>query len=272
MGSMTDRFSQFPRYLAERAKTITLAGVPAMAAIPDGGGRAPAVVWLHGRTASKELDPGRYLRWLRAGMAAVALDLPGHGERLDAAMQEPARTLDVMEGMLGELDGAVAALRDVPGIDAARLAIGGMSLGGMVTLRRLCDRHAFLAASVEGTCGWLEGMYFPAEFGLPVKPWPVDHPRERVRRLDPRGHLDGWAPVPMLVLHSEADEMVPWEVQRRFVEELRGKYGIGGAELAVKTWATTGAPREHIGFGKYSNDAKNLQTEFFARALGAAQG
>ena len=76
----------------------------------------------------------------------------------------------------------------------------------------------------------------------------------------------------MLVLHSEADEMVPWEVQRRFVEELRGKYPAGGPELTVKTWATTGAPREHIGFGKFSNDAKNLQTEFFARALGLVQG
>ena len=191
---------------------------------------------------------------------------------VDAAMQEPARTLDVLEQVLGEIDAVVAALRDVPGIDAGRLAIGGMSLGGMVTLRRLCDRHGFLAASVEGTCGWLEGMYFPAEHGLAVKPWPVDHPRERVRRLDPRGHLAGWAPIPMLVLHSEADEMVPWEVQRRFVEELRGRYAEGGPELVVKTWATTGAPREHIGFGKFSNDAKNLQTEFFARALGAVQG
>jgi len=34
---------------------------------------------MHGRTANKELDPGRYLRLIRAGIAVCAIDLPGHG-------------------------------------------------------------------------------------------------------------------------------------------------------------------------------------------------
>jgi dienelactone hydrolase len=269
---MEERFAEFPKYLSERARRMTLGGVPAMVALPDeaANGPVPAVLWLHGRTASKEMDPGRYLRWVRAGFAAVAVDLPGHGERLDTAMQEPARTLDVLEQMLGEIDGVVAALRDVAGIDTARLGIGGMSLGGMVTLRRLCDPHTFKAASVEGTCGWLEGLYFPAEFGLAVRPWIVDHPRERVRRLEALGHVKAMKTLPMLVLHSEADEMVPWEAQHRYVEALRRQYVASGASadlVRVKTWPTTGAPREHIGFGTKSNEVKNLQTEFFAGAF-----
>lgn len=269
---MEERFAEFPKYLSERARRVTLGGVPAMVALPDeaASGPVPAVLWLHGRTASKEMDPGRYLRWVRAGFAAVAVDLPGHGERLDLSMQQPSRTLDVLERMLGEIDGVVEGTRGVAGIDAARLGIGGMSLGGMVTLRRLCDPHPFKAASVEGTCGWLEGMYFPAEFGFAVRPWIVDHPRERVQRLEAMSHLNAMKPVPMLVLHSEADEMVPWEAQQRYVDALRVHYTANGVDadlVRVKTWLTTGAPREHIGFGTKSNEAKNLQTEFFSESL-----
>jgi uncharacterized protein len=270
---MDDRFKEFPKYLAERARRLTLGNAPAMVAMPDlaPGQTVPAVLWLHGRTANKEMDPGRYMRWLRAGIAAVAIDLPGHGERLDPAMQEPARTLDVLEQALSEIDAIVRDIRALSGVDPARLAIGGMSLGGMVTLRRLCDPHPFRAAAVEGTSGWLEGMYFPTDFGLPVRPWPVDHPRPRVQKLEALRNLGGMAPLPILLLHSEADEMVPWEVQKRFIDTLRGHYTARAADPAmiqVQTWPTTGAPREHIGFGRMSNDAKNLQTEFFARSLG----
>ena len=37
--------------------------------------------------------------------------------------------------------------------------------------------------------------------------------------------------------------------------------------IELKTWPTTGAPNEHIGFGRFSNDAKNAQTDFLRRHL-----
>ena len=37
--------------------------------------------------------------------------------------------------------------------------------------------------------------------------------------------------------------------------------------IETVTWPETGAPYEHAGFGRYSNDAKNGQTEFFSRTL-----
>lgn len=277
---MHQRFSAFPRYLAERARSVRLGPAPAMVAHPDWATLRPAVLWFHGRTASKELDPGRYLRWLRGpdaepGLAAIAVDLPFHGERLDERMHHPAHTLEILEQAVTEVDEIVASLRETAlregwPIDLTRIGIGGMSLGGMVTLRRLCDPHPFRCAAVEGTAGWLEGMYYPGEHGLTSPPWPVDHPRERVRRLDPAGHLTTFSPLPLLDLHSLADEMVPFEPQARFIEMLRGHYERQGADpslVTLVTWPTTGAPREHIGFGRVSNEAKTIQTDFFRRHL-----
>lgn len=268
---MIGRIAQFPRALAERTRRVTLAGVPAIVAHPDWRTPTPAMVWMHGRTATKELDPGRYLRWIRAGIAAVGLDLPGHGERYDAAMQHPRRTLDVLAQMTGEIDGVTDALagREYDGlIDLDRLGVGGMSAGGMATLRRLCDGHDFACAAIEGATGWLEGLYFPSDGGTP--PWGQEHDRSRVEAMDPMRHLAGWRPIPLLALHSEADQVVPVGTLRRFLEALGERYAqSGGGETLIEcvTWPTTGAPMEHAGFGRLGHDAKNAQVEFLTRHL-----
>lgn len=274
---MIERFSQFPRALAERARVTRFGDVPVLLAHPDWDTTVPTVLWLHGRTVNKELDPGRYLRWLRAGVATCAIDLPGHGERAVPAMQQPAATLEVLSQAVAEVDAILEHLagNEWGGVfDLDRLAIGGMSAGGMIALRRLCDPHPFVCASVEGTTGWLEGLYFPEKAGFPptARSFVSTHPAETVRAVDPSAHLTTFRPIPLLALHSEADEVVPWPVQQRFLSTLRDRYAQAGADQTMiesRTWATTGAPQEHSGFGKVSNDAKNAQTEFLVRWLRA---
>lgn len=267
---MIERFAQFPRALAAKARSARLAsGIPALLAHPDWGRPAPTVVWLHGRTVSKELDSGRYLRWIRAGIAACAIDLPGHGERLDEEFHSPRRTLDLIEQGVDEIDHVVEALADPQwnGVfDLDRLAIGGMSAGGMVTLRRLCDDHPFQCAAVEATTGAFECLYGREDGagrgGI--------HPPERVARLDPMRRLGGWRPIPLLALHTEADRVVPIQCAREFLHALRGRYrAMGEPEdlIELRTWPETGAPDEHAGFGRYGSDAKNLQVEFLVRHL-----
>ncbi|MCB9839184.1 MAG: prolyl oligopeptidase family serine peptidase [Phycisphaeraceae bacterium] len=261
---MIDRFAGLPSSLAQRARFTTLAGVPALVAHPDWESPAPTMLWMHGRTASKELDPGRYSRWLRAGIAAVALDLPGHGERLDRAMHQPDRTLYAVEQMVGEIDGVVEALADPEwgGVfDLDRLGIGGMSAGGMATLRRLCDEHPFQAAAVESTAG---------DFSL--MPYAELYEPGIIGRLDPARHLEGWTPIPLLALHSEIDAMVPLAAIGSFFDKLRAMYTEQHADpdelLTLRTWPETGAPAEHAGFGRVAAEAKALQVEFLERWLG----
>lgn len=274
---MSDRFTRFPSELAAQARTVLLPGnIPALLIHPDWRTPAPTMIWLHGRTANKELDPGRYLRWLRAGIAACAIDQPGHGQRADPLLQAPASTLTVMERSITEIDRVVESLGDpsFQGVfDLDRLGLGGMSLGGMVSLRRLCDDHPFIAASVECTSGWLNALYFPHESAIAeirsLPRWPIDHPREKVAALDPMAHLDSLRPVPLISMHSEQDRVVPWPVQRRFLAALGAHYRTRPSPppISIVTWPETGAPEEHSGFGRVSNDAKTLQTEFLRTHL-----
>jgi dienelactone hydrolase len=276
---MDERFAALPRALAERSRRERLAadttpfgdgGVPALLAHPDEGWwepgaeplPRPVVIWIHGRTVSKELDPGRYLRWLRSGIATCAIDLPGHGERLDAARQGPETSLGVIEQCAEEIDLVVGALGDERfhgAFDPRRMAIGGMSAGGMVTLIRLCREHPFACAAVEATAGnfrALEGRSF--------------YDPERVERLNPMDHLRAWRPLPLLALHSRADQWIPVEAMEMFIDELRSHYHWSGSDpdlVEWVTWAETGAPEEHLGFGRFANDAKNTQTLFLRERL-----
>lgn len=274
---MIERFAAFPRALAAQTRAARLAqdsvpgGVPAIVAHPDWANPAPVVLWLHGRTVNKELDPGRYLRWIRAGIGACAVDLPGHGERFDADAQRPERTLHVVKQAIGEIDHIVRALAGPefhlpdgrPAFDTSRIAIGGMSAGGMAALRRLCDPHPFACAAVESTAGDFSRM--PA--------YDARYDRALIDEIDPLRHLDGWRPIPLLALHSEADEWVPVGAIRSFTDGLKRRYESVGAPqdlVQLTTWPTTGAPAEHSGFGRVSNDAKNIQTAFLALHLGAS--
>jgi len=267
-----DRFKGLPRSLIEKSRITRLgADVPALVAHPGGGEPCPWVLWLHGRTVYKELDPGRYARWVRAGIGAVAIDLPGHGQRFEEGAHAPERTVEIVSRALGEIDGVLDDVRSLGMFDMDRAAMGGMSAGGMVTLRRLCDPHPFVAATVEGTSGDLTRLYFPEAGDPDTGIARAAHDPVEVERIDPSAHLDGFEPIPLLALHTTGDEMVPFEVQNRFLDRLRGHYERRGADpsmVELESFENTGAPGEHAGFGKDASRAKDTQLAFLSRVLG----
>lgn len=269
----------FPRALAERTRAVNFGDVPALLCHPDWKSSVPMVLWLHGRTVSKEIDSGRYLRLIRAGIGVCAIDLPGHGARFNVDLQHPRRTLDLLALTMRDIDIVTDAIRD--GVhaglfDASRFAIGGMSAGGMATLRRLCEPHAFCSCVIESSTGWLEGLYLPSDEpgALTRAPWAVSQDLTRVRELDPMRHLESFPPIPILVLHSESDAIVPWPGMRKFAEALRHHYSVRGVDPSLierVTWSSTGAPQEHAGFGRAANDAKNEMVAFYAKTLNPRQ-
>ena len=85
-------------------------------------GRIPFLVWMHGRTATKELDPGRYLRLARAGIGSCAIDLPGHGERRidDGDGHDLALVLDHIEQAVDEIDDDISPEPSTATVDAGQ--------------------------------------------------------------------------------------------------------------------------------------------------------
>jgi alpha-beta hydrolase superfamily lysophospholipase len=271
---MIHRFAKLPASLEGKARTVRLGpdrSIPALLVHPNWIDPVPTVLWMHGRTAHKELDAGRYVRWMKAGIAACAIDAPAHGERADPTRQSGRDTLGLLAELIPEIDAVVESLADPIWqnvFDLDRLGIGGMSLGGMATLRRLCDPHPFLCAAVESTTGDLAAFYTQANTAT--------HSPDKLAPLDPARHLAGFKPLPLLALHSEADRLIPFPLQQAFLDRLRAHYTAQGADpglIELHTWPTTGAPHEHSGFGRVGNEAKNLQTEFLVKALlGRPQG
>lgn len=267
-----DRFKQLPKSLQSKSKTMRLGNdVPALLVHPDFETPCPWVLWLHGRTVYKELDPGRYNRWVRAGIGAVAIDLPGHGERYQEGAHSPSRTVDTLTRCIAEIDGILASVRELGYFEMNKSAMGGMSAGGMVTARRFCDPHPFLGASLECTTGDLLGLYFPETEPTGDGIWRVHHDRSEVEAIDTPTHLAGFDPVPILALHNVGDELVPIEIQRGFLDTLRIHYQDQGADPSIVQmveFENTGAIQEHSGFGKFATKAKDLQLEFFKGLFG----
>ncbi|MFZ4721750.1 MAG: alpha/beta hydrolase family protein [Phycisphaerales bacterium] len=253
---MSGTDSAMPRTLRAHARWMQAGPAPALVIHPDAPGDErprPFLLWMHGRTAFKEMDNGRYLRLMRAGIATVALDLPGHGERADPGLQTSERTMEVIEAMLREMPAVMQALAGMPGLDTTRAAIGGMSLGGMVTLATLCRPHAFRAAVAEATTGdWthLTG---------------AQHDPARSDAMEPARHLDRWHPLPLLAIHAQLDAWIRIEWQRTFLDRVREVNADHAVELLE--FPRTGAPHEHIGFGTFGPQAKDACTAFLTRHL-----
>ncbi|MBT5657222.1 MAG: prolyl oligopeptidase family serine peptidase, partial [Phycisphaerae bacterium] len=141
--------------------------------------------------------------------------------------------------------------------DPKRVAIGGMSAGGMVTCSRLCRPHLFAAAALESTSGnWSE---------LPMLDVVDAQAAERIAESDPMHHLNHWRPLPLIAIHARLDTWVPFAGQWRFLDALEA---LGPPSLITRVaYERTGAPGEHAGFGTMSSDAKDRHADFLAQQL-----
>ena len=154
---------QLPSAVRERAILTTLGPAPALVVLPESPSSPPPVLlWLHGRQANKEIDPGRALRLLRAGIGFIGVDLPGHGERAEASYQSVEGTLQTILEMSQELDDVHAAVVSELPVDPEQIAIGGMSAGGMAAAHRLVTPHPYRAMLMEASTGnWAAQAHRP---------------------------------------------------------------------------------------------------------------
>lgn len=254
---MVSRFDTLPMRLRAVSVEKHIAGVPALLVQKDDQPR-PFILWMHGRTADKELDAGRYLRYVRRGINVCAVDLPGHGERYEAELQEPKRVLDVIQSMVGELDEILAELGEISGFDMNKAAIGGMSAGGIAAIMRLLRTHPFQAVVLEASMGSWCGQRDHSMFsGLS---------EDQFNALNPIEHLHDWKEIPTLAFHNRHDQWIPYAAQSEFIDALQHRYDDPDI-IEFVSFDHTGAPREHVGFGRRAAFVKEVQVEFVARHL-----
>jgi pimeloyl-ACP methyl ester carboxylesterase len=111
-------------------------------AIADTGGAGPAVLFIHGNSACKEIFRHQLESDFARRLRLVAFDLPGHGASDDAL--DPARTY----GFRGY---AEVAIDVISALGLARPAVVGWSLGGHVAIELLACDVALAGILLTGT-------------------------------------------------------------------------------------------------------------------------
>ncbi|MDP6539247.1 MAG: alpha/beta hydrolase [Planctomycetota bacterium] len=176
------------------------------------------------------------------GLAVFLFDYRGYGNS-EGAPDEEGTYLD-----------AVAAWERVTGplgVAAERLILQGESLGGAVAVE-LAGRRAAAGLVVESSFTSL------ADIGAAAYPWLPVRALARIRygTIDKLGALD----LPILLLHSPADEIVPFSHSERLLAAAGGD---------ARLWRTSGGHND----GGFTRRAEDLETvrEFYEACLEGEQ-
>jgi len=181
--------------------------VPARLLLPGRGtGPFPLVLLGHGAGGSKEAGYLDALAapWVRAGAAALSLDLPLHGERHNEKLAEPLRAsrrrpagaspaavllwTELVEQSAADLERSLDAAALLPEIDPGRIVYAAFSLGAILGAPFLArDPRPRAAALALGGCG----------LGPPGP--------------DPALRIAGFAPRPLLFVNASRDATVSRE-------------------------------------------------------------
>ncbi len=184
--------------------------------VPAGPGD-PTILFCHGNAGNlvDRIDP--IAQFHRLGFGVLAFDYRGYG----LSEGRPSET-----GTYLDAQAAWRYLREEKAIDPERIVILGRSLGGAVAVD--------LAARVPARCVVVESTFTSipemARYLYPFLP-----PRIGRVRYDSRSKIAGIG-MPVLIMHSREDRVVPYELGRRLYEaavppkawhELRGGHNAG---------------------------------------------
>lgn len=197
-------------------ETSTLVGI---LRVPPGDGPHPAVLMLSGLDSAKEELRSTEELFLERGLATFAVDGPGQGE---VEYDLPIRPD-------WEVPGAalIDALAAQPEIDAERIGIWGVSLGGYFAPRVASgDERLKACIALAGPwnfgAGW-DGLNELTRAAFRVRSASADDEQARRRALELS--LEGRAhriTCPLLVVAGKRDRIIPWQDAVRLTEQAGG--------------------------------------------------
>lgn len=182
-------------------------------------GPAPVVVLVPGLESTKEQFSTYEPYFLDRGVATVSIEGPGQGE---ARRSAPFTLQAYRQAFAGVLDW----LPTLDGLDATRLAVVGTSFGGFLALRCTADAAAGRVSGVVDIAGPhtlpsvrdLQPVLREGFVHL-VGADADDEADARLADVTLAGLLDDWT-VPTLVVHGDADGVIPVEHGDRIATEI----------------------------------------------------
>ncbi|WP_448626576.1 alpha/beta hydrolase family protein [Geodermatophilus sp. URMC 64] len=189
--------------------------------LPSGEGPHPTVVLLPGLDSTKEELRSTEDTFLERGLATFSVDGPGQGEA--------EYDLPIRGDWSAPAEAVLAALEGLPEVDAGRVAIWGVSLGGYYSPRvaaALGDRVRACVALAGpydfGAC-WdrLPGLT-RATFQVRSRAGSDDEARAIASTLSLEGVAEKIT-APLLVVFGRQDRLIPWQHAERLRDTAGGE-------------------------------------------------
>ncbi|HPQ70082.1 MAG TPA: S9 family peptidase [bacterium] len=205
--------------------------VPAFVYLPKNlaaGEKAPCIMYLHGGPEGQETPDFSYLfqYFLNRGYAIFAPNVrgsAGYGKQY-LALDDVGKRMDSVRDMA---DAVAFIAKNLPQIDARRIALLGGSYGGFMVLAGLTEYPDLFAAGVcvvgianfetflEKTGPWRRKIR-EAEYGS------LDADRELLRRISPLHKIER-IKAPLMLIHGKNDPRVPLHEAEQVAEAMRAR-------------------------------------------------
>jgi hypothetical protein len=204
---------------------------------PDGRGRGPAVLFVHGWGSSQRRGIGKSKQIVTRGYACLTFNLRGHARTL--RQRDTVTRAQNLRDIIAAYDVLVAR----PEVDAAHVAVVGSSYGGYLATLLTTERK------VRALALRAPAMYKDEDFDRPKRQLNLDPdlPAYRGQRLTPSDNMVLAAASrfegDVLVVESEHDTVIPRPVIENYVRAFGAAASVrhevmAGADHALNTEAS----------------------------------
>ena len=223
--------------------------------LPARGKAQGTVLYLHGNGQNISTQFANVAWMPAAGFNVLALDYRGYG----GSQGTPS-----LAGAQLDIDAAMTALLARPDVDPGRIAVFGQSLGGALAIYYVAHsryRDNVKALVVDSAFSDYERIG-QEKLAAAIVTWPFQWFASLTidNRYSPEASVRLLSPVPLLLIHGDADTLVPLHHSQRL-------YELAG--YPKQLWVVPGAG--HIQAVKEKEVRRRLG-EYLKHALSAAQG
>ena len=199
--------------------------------------KRPLLLFIHGFESTKERNVQYGYMLAEKGFRVLLPEAIYHGERHEKQNMN-LKFWEIVIRTIGELSTIKDSYVGKGLVDESRIAVGGTSMGGIVTLGAM-GKYDWISIGISmmGTPDYigfakyqlrlLEQAY--GQFPMPKDQ--IETQLEALRQYDVTANLDSWKPRPLFFWHGKADTTVPYQASYDFYHRLKPVYEKDGIPL-----------------------------------------